>query len=223
MANGNALDSPADVMYLIHKALRAEAVAVENLAAKLDTGDSLQQFKLAFNQWASALFYHAEQEDTYMTAPLTKSLAEGRAASGPNPGQSSGMSDEMKGMVIAEEEELHEQLVSTIEDVLVVLNEEIGKTSLITRTQQHLYNQVIALRIAQEDHLDTEEALIMPMVREQLTEREQLRLAKAFLIDDQAQEPRWPYKWIARLLDSEDRDLLASLEPRFSDLDVAAE
>jgi hypothetical protein len=61
------------------------------------------------------------------------------------------------------------------------------------------------------------------MVREQLTEREQLRLAKAFLIDDQAQEPRWPYKWIARLLDSEDRDLLASLEPRFSDLDVAAE
>ncbi len=219
----NALENPADIMYLIHKALRVQASAVESLASQLDTGDSLQEFKLAFNSWATALFYHAEQEDTYMTAPLTKSLASGRATSRCDAGQGSGMTDEMKGMVVAEEEELHERLVSTIEDVMVVLNEEIGKTSLITRTQQHLYSQVIALRIAQEDHLDTEEALIMPMVREHLSEREQLTMAKAFLIDEQAQGPRWPYEWVARLLESEDRDLLAGFELRFSDLEVAVE
>ncbi len=37
------------------------------------------------------------------------------------------------------------------------------------------------------------------------------------------QDKGLPLAVIARLLDSEDRDLLASLEPRFSDLDVAAE
>ncbi len=68
------LESPIDTIYLIHKALKAEAGNIEDMVDHLDTGASLQPFKLAFNAWATALVYHAEQEERYMTQALNHSL-----------------------------------------------------------------------------------------------------------------------------------------------------
>ncbi|MCH8206701.1 MAG: hemerythrin domain-containing protein [Chloroflexi bacterium] len=221
------LGNPVDVMYLIHKALRAEAIRVETLARELGPGDSLQRFKLAFNTWVTALVYHADQEDRYMTGPLKKSIESGLAGAGRGPGAQevigSGLTDEIKSAVVAQEDELHGELVDTIEDVLTVLNDEIGKTSLITRTKQHLYSQVVALRIAQEDHLDTEEALIVPIAREQLSQCQQMEMARAMLIDAEAQDPRWPVEWIARDLPAHERKLIADLETRLQVMPAAAD
>ena len=55
-----------------------------------------------------------------------------------------------------------------------VVNGEIGKTSLIDRTKGHLFGQVLALRVAQEDHLESEEAFFLPVVRDKLTEEQQV-------------------------------------------------
>ena len=65
-----SLDQPLDVMFLIHKALRAEAVRTEKAVSDLEDGSSLQPFKLAFNSWATALLYHSEAEmGTDMAGP----------------------------------------------------------------------------------------------------------------------------------------------------------
>ena len=56
------LEQPIDAMYLIHKALRGEAGRTVELAKHLETGCSLQAFKLAFTAWATAIMYHAEKE-----------------------------------------------------------------------------------------------------------------------------------------------------------------
>ena len=90
------------------------------------------------------------------------------------------------------------------------------KQYIITRTKQHLYRQVVSLRITQEDHLESEEALVLPMVRQRLTEEQQLTVARALLIDDQADDPRWIVDWVTRDLSSGEQKLLADLEARFN-------
>lgn len=225
------LDSPIDAMYLIHKALRAEAVRVEQMASELEVNGSLQPFRLAFSSWATALEYHAETEDKYVTSALTncraagdsqteqiktwKSLAElgdWRAK-----GDGSGLADQVKTALVVLGAVEHRELVGKMEGVLTVLDEEIGKTSVIVRTKQHLYGQVVALRIAQEDHLETEEALVLPTLRQRLSEQQQLEVAKHLLIDEEAQESCWMLDWVTKELTPGEKTLLFNLEARFKE------
>ena len=71
---------------------------------------------------------------------------------------------------------------------MTVLEEDIGATSVIPRTKQHLYGQVIALRVAQEDHLETEEAMVIPLIRENFFVECQLETVGALLIDHEADD-----------------------------------
>jgi len=179
------------------------------------TAVTLQVFKLAFNEWATSLMFHAEQEDKYVTMPLIQCTP-----SADNP--SLGLADKVKDTMITHEEEMHEELLSGLEDVFAVLNEDIGSTSVITRTKQHLYGQVMTLRIVQEDHLDTEEALVLLMVERCLTDEQQLLAARELLLDNAAADPRWVMNWISESLTDGERVLLANLEARFQALPVPA-
>ncbi|MCH8311003.1 MAG: hypothetical protein IIB17_11000 [Chloroflexi bacterium] len=97
---------------------------------------------------------------------------------------------------------------------MTVLNDEIGTTSVITRTKQHLKAQVIELRITQEDHLETEEGLILPALRERMDEKQQLEMTRGLLIDETADDPRWILQWIAQELTPTEQILLAEAEAR---------
>ncbi len=187
-------DSPIDVMYLIHKAFRTEAVRVVEISEQLEIGGSFQPFRAAFDFWASVLAYHAEQEDNYMTP----SLADFKEA--------------------RDNEEGHRRLEERLEAVLTCLNEEIGRTSLVYRTKRHLTGNTIMLRIAQNDHLEEEEAFVLPLVRERMTELEQVQFAKRLLIDEDSEDPRWIIDWMARVLTPNECNLLTSLEARFTEL-----
>ena len=85
------LESPIDTMYLIHKALRAEARRVENVVSRIEEGESLQPFRQAFYRWVTALAYHADTEDMRSSCSHTKvgHLANrgggGRPVAGPPP------------------------------------------------------------------------------------------------------------------------------------------
>ena len=119
-------------------------------------------------------------------------------------------------MASANEQE-HLELTRKMEAVLEVLNEEIRDQQVITRTKQHLYRQVMTLRMAQEDHLETEAALILPALRAQMGEREQLNAAKGLLIDEEAQDSRWIIDWVSQHLNETERESLKELEARFDE------
>src|SRR5215510_10453428 len=143
------LESPIDAMFLIHQALRAEAARVEQVVSQLQEGSTLQPFRHAFYRWTMALAYHADTEDACMTILLLDFPA-------------------------ARECELaHQHLADRLEDVQHCLTEEIGRTMLIARTQRHLFGFVVQARIAQDDHLEEEEAFILPVVRRQLSAEQQ--------------------------------------------------
>ena len=69
-------------MYLIHKALSTEAAKLEALVKNLEIGGSLQAFILGFSAFTTALVYHAEQEDNYISGPLTDYHTPGCSGSG---------------------------------------------------------------------------------------------------------------------------------------------
>ena len=217
-----SLDSPIDVMYLIHKALRSQGIRAEKELDKLDDGSSLQGFKLAFNAWATALVSHAELEDKFMNDQFSSSGGSGEASvtnpAHPELSQTGDPTvDKLTRMLVAYEDDMLGELIDSVQAVMTILNDEIGATSIITRTKQHLKAQIIRLRIAQEDHLETEEGLVLPALLKRMDEKQQLAMVKGLLIDETADNPRWILHWIALELTPTEQKLLAEVEARCMD------
>lgn len=223
------LESPIDAMFLIHKALQTEAARVEEMVRTLNGGDSLQTVRSAFNLWAAALVFHAQQEDVYMTGSMPDFQAAranesehaalanllGDLAALVSANDQRGLADRVKEAMAALHEEQHTQLIEKLEDVMLVLNEEIGKTRLVARTHRHLYQRVVALRVAQDDHLESEEAFVLPEIRQLFSEEAQLRMVRQLLIDQAAEDRGWVLDWAAERLAPGELRLLANLTKRW--------
>lgn len=192
------LESPIDAMYLIHKALRAEAARIEKLVGQLEIGGSLQPFEAAFSHWGKALGYHAEAEDTYMTALLPNSLP------------------------ARDNEAAHRGLAEMLEGMQTDLDAERGSAVANARTQRHLYGKIVALRIAQDDHFEEEEAFVLPVIRQRIGEAQQLEMARRLLMDQDAADKCWILDWLARDLTPTERQLLADLTARFTEVPAEA-
>ena len=183
------LESPIDVMLLLHTALRSEASALEQSIREFDADDdSLQHIRQDFIRWAAALMFHTEQEDIYMTPALT-------------------------GFTPAKDaEKEHAAINDRLEDVMMVLEDEIGKMKLIARTQRHLYGAVVQLRIAQDDHLESEEAFILPEIRERFDNVQQLDIIRRLLVDDVAEEKGWVLNWLSERLGPQEKLALSEFQ-----------
>ena len=196
------LEQPIDAMYLIHKALRGEADRTVELARSLETGCSLQAFKLAFTAWATATVYHADEE---VGTEMSKFVDESSKAAVDCP------VERVKWALLEKEDSEYARLLEGVMDVMTVLEEDIGATSVIPRTKQHLYGQVIALRVAQEDHLETEEAMVTPLVRGNLSVECQLEAVGALLIDHESDDQSWVIDWISQYFTLKENGLLRDL------------
>ncbi len=223
------LDSPIDVMYLLHKAMRADTARAESAMSQAVEGGDLQPFKEALDFWAKQLLYHAIAEDNYMTAPLTDSppardneeehaeLARqaGELGEFVGKGDAGGFEQTVREAMVALADKQHEELAERMEDVVSVLKEEIGDTRVTARARRHLYRKVVELRITENDHLENEEAFVLPVVRDRMSDAEQLEVARRLLIDEEAEDPRWILNWLAEEMTPGERDLLTTLESRF--------
>ncbi|MBT99539.1 MAG: hypothetical protein CL902_13085 [Dehalococcoidia bacterium] len=201
------LEQPIDAMYLIHKALRGEADRTVELARCLEDGCSLQPFKLAFTAWATAIMYHAEKE---VGTEMSKSVEESRHAASHDP------IERVKWAVLEKEDAEYARLLDRVMEVMSILEDDIGATSIISRTKQHLYGQVITLRAAQEDHLEIEEAMVIPLIRENLSTDSQVNVVGGLLIDREADDKRWVLDWISQDLTPNENNLLLELESRIN-------
>ena len=223
------LETPIDVMYLIHEALSAEAASVQELIEHVELGSSLQPFRAAFNFWATALMYHADIEDQSMTGPMTdfpqardneaEHLGLGEMIEALKDslesGERRGLEEQVKHAIVALHDEQHAELMERLEDVLACLDDEIGRTRVIARTRRHLYGKIVALKICQDDHLESEEAFVLPEVRERLSVAQQLELARRLLVDEGSDSPEWVFDWVARRIGSEKRAQLSQLRAQF--------
>ena len=224
------LESPIDVMYLMHKAFEAQSEKAESLAAEAQKGGSLDAFKVAFDYWIKQLLYHAEAEDKYMTEPITDSQPardnetehdELRQKGGGiieymAQGDSAGLADNVKGAMLALEEEQHQELIEAAQEVEDVLTQAIGEDRVVARTRRHLYRRVMEMRVLEFDHFENEEAFVLPLVKEQMAGAQELEVARRLLIDDDAEDPRWIIDWVASEMNPTELGLLKELDAQFS-------
>jgi hypothetical protein len=182
-------EHPIDVMYLLHNALRAEAWRTVRLAEGLAIGASLHPFGHAFARWEQALTFHAEQEDTYMT-PLLPASALAR-----------------------DNEMSHQRLAHRMAEIRTSLHE-IGAAVVTTRIRRRLFGHVVALRIAQDDHLEEEEELVLPIIRERLSAAQQCEIVQRLLCDPHAEDPTWVVTWLRHELTETERHAVDALTAR---------
>lgn len=214
-----------DLMLVIHRALSREAVVVQKMIEDFQSGDSLQNFKTRFNLWASVLMYHADTEDLYMTLPLSDfSLARANETEHAELAElaenltkylkdqnSFKLEDRVKAAVIVLQQQQHHQILEALQGVLDVLQNEIGKTKIVARTQRHLYGKIVALRISQDDHFESEEALVLPEVEARFSREEKEEISRRLLIDEQSQENAWVLNWLMERSDPCQRDMLTKI------------
>jgi hemerythrin-like domain-containing protein len=184
------LQSPIDIMYPLHNALRAQAEGMEQAVRQLTTGGGLQPVEQTFRHWARALEYHAVMEDKYMTALL--------------PDRPSAQDNEAA----------HKRLTARLEELQTALREARGQTAVTARTQRRLLGEVVMLRVAQDDHLEDEEELVLPVIRQRCSEVQQLAIAGRLVLDQEAQHPRWILDWAAQYVPPTERLWLADLVAR---------
>ncbi len=232
MSDGNiaTLACPIDVMLLIHKALSAEAAKVQSMAESLEPGAPLQPLRLAFNEWAAQLMYHAEVEDRLMTGPMddfppartTESEHQvlGRLESELNAYIDSrsieSLETPVRDAIKALHEAQHVVLMEKLEEVLGVLNDEVRKTRLVARTKRHIFGKIVELRIAQDDHFESEEAFILPEVRVRMSNEQQARIAHSLLLDEESDTPDWVMHFIGGAVSPSEAKLLEAFTERLT-------
>ena len=205
------LKTPLDAVQLIHEALRNAACQVKEISGQLKTGNSLQGFKLAFDSWAMALVFHLNQEDIYVESSLTNALSSGG-------GESNHAKKGITRVLLAFGRVGRREQMEMIEDVFSVLYSEIGNTSLITRTIQHLHRRIVQMGTTQDNHFEIQEALVLPLLREGMDECQQLELIKNLLIDNESDDPRWIIDLVSQQSDSSGKIALAELESKFANV-----
>ena len=224
------LESPIDVMYLMHKAFNAQAKRIEALAFEGQDSGDLTEFKESFEEWVKQFFYHAATEDEYMTGPFKDSPAardneaEHVEISDAGSemieflakGDNAGLMENMTTAMVALDDKQHDELVKKTEEVEQILSKAMGETKVIGRTRRHLYLRVMSLRVLESDHFENEEAFILPMVRDGMSDEQELQLVRRLLVDDAADDPRWIIDWVARGISAEERTLVSDLEARLA-------
>jgi hypothetical protein len=124
-------DSPIDIMYLIHNALRAEAAEVAQRARQFAQADDLVAFTRALHRWASALEEHAGIEDTYMTPFLPTRP------------------------IVQDNESEHQRLNALFHELASFLHTIPPQSPLTPRMQRYVLSRVITLCVEHDDHLES--------------------------------------------------------------------
>jgi hypothetical protein len=224
------LEAPIDMMILMHKAFRAQSERTEALAAEAQGGGDLGALTAAFGFWMKQLLYHATIEDKVMTAPLTdcqpardnETEHAELAAQGTGlvafieKGDAAGLEESVKAAMLSMEDEQHKELAEKATEVESALKEALGESTVTARTRRHLYRRIMALRILEYDHFENEEAFVCSVVKERMSDQEQLAMVKQILTEEGADDPRWIIQWVSDEIDPEEREWLSALESSFS-------
>ena len=226
------LESPIDVMYLMHKAFMIHSERTEALADKAQSGGDIQALTEALDGWVAQLLYHARIEDEFMTGPLKDTLLQdGRAPLKENEkehdelrlqggaladyvkqGDSASLKSEAASLALAMEDKDHAELMGKVEEVEKAIAAAIGEEQVLARTRRHLYQSVMSFRVTEFDHFENEEAFVLPLVKDQMSDAEELECVRKLLFDDESSDPRWIIDFVAGELEDNERELLNELE-----------
>ena len=92
-----------------------------------------------------------------------------------------------------------------------VVRKLLGPDNVQSQLRRHLYKSVMALKVAEYDHFENEEAFVLPLVKEHMTIEQQSDCVRKLLYEDNSEYPRWIYDFIWDNLGDVERKLLERL------------
>jgi len=226
-----ALESPIDVMYLMHKVFMEHSIKTEKLALEILQEEDLNELKNALDEWLKHIIYHVDTEDVFLTGPLKeKTMPDGRMVVKDNVAEhdqirldgehvlnnfSRNIQQESaeisKDLILALDDQKHEELIGKVEDLQGAIEKVLTEDGLRIRSRRHLYRSVLALKVTEFDHFENEEASVLPLVKEQMSRNQQLECARELLFQDTATCPGWIFHFISNGLCESERILLQEL------------
>ena len=226
-----ALESPIDVMYLMHKVFMDHSIKTERLALDAVQGGELGELKEALDEWLKHILYHVDTEDVFLTGPLKeKTLPDGRMVVKDNVTEHDQIrlegehvlnnfsrntreeSTELsRDLILALDDQKHVELMDKVEDLQIAIERVLTEDDLRVRSRKHLYRSVLALKVTEFDHFENEEASVLPLVKEQMSRNEQLECARKLLFQDSAARSGWIFDFVLDGLCESERILLEDL------------
>jgi hypothetical protein len=92
----------------------------------------------------------------------------------------------------------------------------VANSSFPLAIRRRLFGKVVALRIDQDDHLEEEEEFVLPIIRQQMSQAQQLEMVAHLLLDSNAPDAEWGWvlDWLVQDLTDVERQSLATLTVR---------
>ena len=109
------------------------------------------------------------------------------------------------------EEENHALVMQRVKEVEEVVRKLLGSDNVQSQLRRHLYKSVMALKVAEYDHFENEEAFVLPLVKEHMTVEQQMDCVRKLLYEENSEHPRWIYDFIWENLGDGERKLLEGL------------
>ncbi|MBH52021.1 MAG: hypothetical protein CL785_02580 [Chloroflexi bacterium] len=226
------LESPIEVMYLMHKVFMSHSDHTLELVSKVETGEcSIADVKRSFDLWIKHLLYHVQTEDIYMTGPLKeKKLQDGRMVLKENVSEHNDLremgadlfakigKDARESLiedVLALDDQNHEELLDQLRIADSAIIETLGKQTILRRSIRHIYRSIFDFIVVEFDHFENEESFVLPLVHDQMSYAEELECVRKLLIDDDSDNPTWILDFVRKNLVDSDRKLLDEISENF--------
>ena len=226
------LESPIEVMYLMHKVFMSHSDHTLELVSKVETGEcSIADVKRSFDLWIKHLLYHVQTEDIYMTGPLKeKKLQDGRMVLKENVSEHNDLremgadlfakigKDARESLiedVLALDDQNHEELLDQLRIADSAIIETLGEQTILRRSIRHIYRSIFDFIVVEFDHFENEESFVLPLVHDQMSYAEELECVRKLLIDDDSDNPTWILDFVRENLVDSDRKLLDEISENF--------
>ena len=226
------LESPIEVMYLMHKVFMSHSDHTLELVSKVETGEcSIADVKRSFDLWIKHLLYHVQTEDIYMTGPLKeKKLQDGRMVLKENVSEHNDLremgadlfakigKDARESLiedVLALDDQNHEELLDQLRIADSAIIETLGEQTILRRSIRHIYRSIFDFIVVEFDHFENEESFVLPLVHDQMSYAEELECVRKLLIDDDSDNPTWILDFVRKNLVDSDRKLLDEISENF--------
>lgn len=178
---------------LIHEALMIRLGTISMILEERKGAELLHAFELAFNDWAAVFLFYSDQKQKY----FARMIEEDRFSNNPFRDSASDQPNQENRELLAvlEMKGSTDAVIAFVQDVLDVMRDEIGRTTLIPRTKNHLRMQFIKLKNEFTDYVDVFQTLAFPLIKAADVESE-IDSGSRFLRDEEADEEDWVIEWM---------------------------
>ena len=188
---------------LLTESLSRSVADTYDIVGKIGVSESLNHFELNMRNWVSAFFFFIAMQRLYL-----KHCDEGENVSSASMKKSDGESGHLlyiRWILFADLEEINDSIMESVQGVFDVIEQDIGRGSIIPRTANHLELATLKWKVTFLDYKDMISGLtLVTPYRKEYARLGKLSIPKAAGLSED--ESEWLLNWMDNHLVDNDND-----------------